>query len=324
MTAPLERFLESHPDAAAAWYPAMARVVGRALAIPGLRLWRPLARRVDAVAQPAGWTTILHDPAVAPPEHCTGLTVLSANVWHDWPRQHRWTQRLEAVARLIEDEQVDLVLLQEVARTPALPADRWLAERGGLALAFARTNGAIDAIGFEEGLAVLSRFPLGEVRLRQLSRGSNPLVRRVALSAQVYTPVGPVLAVSTHLGLGARHNPAQIRELRAWVAGISDGGVAVIGGDFNAEEAAPEIVRTREHWVDAFRQVHPDVATSTHSTRGLWGKWRGNRVLDYVFVLQPQGPEWTVVQADHVDAPGERHSDHRAVLTRIAAPATNG
>ena len=36
MAAPVETFLESHPDAAAAWYTALARVTGRALSLPVL------------------------------------------------------------------------------------------------------------------------------------------------------------------------------------------------------------------------------------------------------------------------------------------------
>ena len=318
MTAPLDRFLESHPDAAAAWYPALARVVGRVLTVPGLTMWRPLARRVDAVAQPAGWTTVLSVPTTPPPAGRAALTVLSANLWHDWPRRHRWTERLDAVASLIEAEGVDIVLLQEVARTAGLQADRRLAARLGFALAFARTNGSVDAVGFEEGLAVLSRFPIAEVRLRQLSSSPNPLVRRVALAVEVATPLGPVLAVTTHLGLAERHNARQIRVLRSWVTELAGGAVAVIGGDFNAEEHAAEMIRTRRDWVDAFREVHPEAASSTHTSRGVWGRWRGDRVLDYVFVLQPTAVAWTVRHARHVDAPGGAHSDHRAVLVTVA------
>ncbi len=132
MNAPAERFLEAHPDAAAAWYPALARAAGRVLALPGLERWSPWARRVHAVAQPAGWVTVVAEPAVHPPEQVPHLTVLSANLWHDWPRQHRWTERLEAVAQLAEDESVDVLLLQEVARTSALKADLWLGNRLGM------------------------------------------------------------------------------------------------------------------------------------------------------------------------------------------------
>ena len=132
--------------------------------------------------------------------------MLSANLWHDWPRHQRWPERLEAFAQLAEAVDADILLLQEVARTPTLKADLWLAERLGLAMASARANGDVEAIGFEEGPAILSRFPLGDVHLRQLSHGHNPLARRVALAAHVETPFGRLLVVSVHLGLVQRHN----------------------------------------------------------------------------------------------------------------------
>jgi endonuclease/exonuclease/phosphatase family metal-dependent hydrolase len=218
---------------------------------------------------------------------------------------------------MVEAEGVDIVLLQEVARTSGLHADRWLADRLGYSLAFARTNGSVAAIGFEEGLAILSRFPLGAVRLRQLSEGINPLVRRVALAAEVQAPVGPILAVSTHLALPPRHNARQVRALRSWVAEVADGTVAVIGGDFNAREDDAEMALTRAAWVDAFRAVHPHASTGTHASARVWGRWRGSRVLDYVFVQQPEGTPWVVTDAGHVDAPEGPHSDHRAVLARL-------
>ena len=317
MSAPVERLLEAHPDVAAAWYPVLARAAGRALSVPGLDRWSPLARRVHAVAQPAGWTTVVDEPRRSPPTAVEQLTVLSANLWHDWPRQHRWTKRLEAVAQLVEAEGVDLLLLQEVARTPELKADLWLADRLGLSLAYARANGATDAIGFEEGVAVLSRFPIAEIHLRQLGRTRNPLTRRVALAAELATPLGRLLAVTVHLGLLRHRNAQQLRALRAWVAQLSAGAVAVVGGDFNATEGRAEIELTRRTWTDTFRHAHPHADASTYASAAPWRRWSSPRRLDYVFVQQPPTLHWRVLGAGHVDAPGGPHSDHRAVLARL-------
>jgi endonuclease/exonuclease/phosphatase family metal-dependent hydrolase len=253
--------------------------------------------------------------SVAPHRRC--FTVLSANLWCDWPRQRRWPQRLEAVARLAEAEDVDLLFLQEVARTPALPADVWLSERLGMALAYARANGDVNAIGFEEGPAILSRHPLLQIHLAQLSGGHNPLVRRVALGADVQTPHGTVLAVSAHLGLPSRHNARQIRALRVWVAHASGGKAAVVGGDFNATETRAEIAQTQRTWTDTFRTAHPHADAATHASIALWGRWRPPRRLDYIFIQQPRLTHWRVSDAHHMDAPGGPHSDHRAVLARL-------
>jgi endonuclease/exonuclease/phosphatase family metal-dependent hydrolase len=317
LTEPVERFLESHPQAAQAWVEAMARVVGRVMLLPGLSRWLPLAQRVHALARPTESGTVLDKPGAAPPPAREWLTVASANLWHDWPRQHRWSDRLESVARLVEAESIDILLLQEIARTRRLEADRWLAGRLGMSVAYARANGAVDAIGFEEGLAVLSRYPIGCVHLRQLSRSRNPLVRRIALGAEVMTPHGVVLAVTTHLGLVRKHNARQVSALREWVAAITGGEVAVIGGDFNAPETSAEMTVTSGEWTDTFRRANPESSSSTYASRAPWGRWTRPRLLDYVFVQQPIGHHWQVADSHHVDAPGGQHSDHRAVVTRL-------
>ena len=224
---------------------------------------------------------------------------------------------MEAFAELVETEDADIVLLQEVARTTTMHADRWLAERLGLATIYAVANGDVDAIGFEEGLAILSRFPLGDIHLRRLSRGRNPFARRVALGAHVQTPHGSLLVVSVHLGLVQRHNADQIRRLRDWVRTISGGDVAVVGGDFNAPEHRSEIARTRDAWTDTFRHTNPHGEAITHTT---FRPWSGllHRRLDYIFVQQPTSAPWDVLETAHVDAPAGPHSDHRAILTRLS------
>ena len=319
MSTPADRFLEAHPRAGPAWYLAVARVVGRVLMLPGLKRWRPLARRVHAVTQAAGRVTVLSEPGVSHRPDGGTLTVLSANLWHDWPRRQRWPERLEAFAKLAEAVDADILLLQEVARTHDLRADLWLAERLGLAMAFARANGDVEAIGFEEGPAILSRFHLADVHLRQLSHGHNPLARRVALAAHAETPSGRLLVVSVHLGLVQRHNAGQIRRLRSWVTDVSAGDAAVIGGDFNAPEHRSEITQTRRAWTDTFRIAHPHADAVTHTRARPWGRLLHRR-LDYVFVQQPTGAHWRVLECGHLDAPGGPHSDHRAVVARLAPP----
>jgi endonuclease/exonuclease/phosphatase family metal-dependent hydrolase len=262
---------------------------------------------------------MLSEPGGNQPQASRQLTVLSANLWHDWPRHRRWSERLEAFAQLAETVEADVLLLQEVARTPGLRADGWLAERLGFAMTFARANGDLGAIGFEEGPAILSRFALADVHLHQLSHGHNPLARRVALAAHAETPFGRLLVVSTHLGLIQRHNAGQIRRLRSWVAEVSAGSTAIIGGDFNAPEHRTEIAQTRRTWTDTFSHVHPHAKGITHTRRLLWGRPLHRR-LDYIFIQQPTSNNWDVVESSHLDAPGGPHSDHRAVLARLGPP----
>ena len=148
-----DQFLEAHPDAGRVLYRGVAWLTGTILALPGLKRLRPLSRRIGAVTRDAGRVTVVSEPC-ARTLHVGPLTVVSANLWHDWPRQQRWPERLEAFAELVEAEEADVILLQEVARTSTLKADVWLAERLGLAMAYARANCDLDAIRFAEGGSV--------------------------------------------------------------------------------------------------------------------------------------------------------------------------
>jgi endonuclease/exonuclease/phosphatase family metal-dependent hydrolase len=283
-----------------------------------LGLLRSAARRIAAVAQPSRQAVFISghpSPAAAPAP--VAVTVLSANLWHDWPRQRRWPARLEALARLVEAEQAGVVLLQEVARTASLRADEWLARRLGMDGLYLRANGACAAIGFEEGVAILSRYPLGPPRLCQFGARLNPFVRRVALGALVATPAGPLGAVSVHLSLTPRRNAGQLAALPAWVSRLAGPHPVVVGGDFNAPEHRAAIRQAQARWLDTFRHLHPRAEAATHALRWPWGRAFRRRRLDYIF-LHPGRLPWQVVGARHIEAPALPHSDHKAVVARLA------
>jgi endonuclease/exonuclease/phosphatase family metal-dependent hydrolase len=293
----------------------------RLLRLPGLRSLRPCLHRALAVAEPPGRLSFRAFPSRQAGDGCAGLTVLSANLWHDWPRHRRLPARLESFARLVETQRADIVLLQEVARTPDLWADEWLGERLGMAYVYSRANGHAGGIGFEEGLAVFSRFPLADPRLQQLGGGRNPFVRRLGLGAAVATPCGEMLAFSVHLGLRRRQNAAQLAHLRAWVSGLAGSAPALVGGDFNAPETSLQISRAQTAWVDTFRRLHPQADGATHELRWPWGGLIRRARLDYIF-LHLGSARWQVLEARHLATEGRPHSDHRAVLARLAFDQT--
>jgi endonuclease/exonuclease/phosphatase family metal-dependent hydrolase len=296
-------------------------IAGRLLRLPGLRRLRPLARRAMVVAEPAGWLTMRATPDQKAQPGSGGVTILSANLWHDWPRHRRLVERLETFARLVERQNVDVVLLQEVTRTSDLWVDKWLFDRLGMAYVYSRANGAEKGIGFEEGLAVLSRFQLSKPRLVQLGDRYNPFVRRLALGATVETDYGKLLTFSVHLGLARRHNASQMAHLREWVRDSAGDLPALIGGDFNAQEASSQIRQTQTKWLDTFRHLHPKADGATHELRGPGGRLIKRSRLDYIF-LQPGSVGWKVLEARHFNTEDQPHSDHFAVLTRLAPAAS--
>jgi len=291
--------------------------LGKWLRLPGLRGLRPLAHRIASIAAPTGQLSFRSQPSQTGVRNRPEISVLSANLYHDWPRHRNLRQRLEGIAQLIEDENVDVALLQEVARTPWLRSDEWLAERLGMAYVYSRANGHESALGFEEGLAVFSRFPLSRPVLSEL-RPVLPFTRRLGLGVEVTTNWGKLHAISVHLSLIPSQNMSQVGFLRDWVTSVTENLPAFIGGDFNAHENTPQIGRTQDVWIDTYRHPHPEADGTTHEFLLPWGgSWRRRR-LDYLF-LQPGKQPWEVLEACHLDAPDGRHSDHRAVLARMRA-----
>ena len=310
-----ELYLNVRPFPSHSWFWGLRPIARKLFGLPVMRYLRPLAAQAAAVAAPAG--RIFFQAAPAQPHQQNGrhLTILSANLYHDWPRYRRLHQRLEAVAKLIEAETADIVLLQEVARIPHFRSDEWLADRLGMAYVYARANGHETAVGFEEGVAIYSRFPLSAPTLTELGWGTNPFTRRLGLGALVETANGRLPVFSVHLGLTPKKNTGQLAHLRDWIGDIAGANPAVIGGDFNAHETTPQITRTRQTWIDTFRWLHPQAEGTTHELVWPWGKSRRRR-LDYLF-LHGEKQCWQVLEARHLDAPDGPHSDHRAVLTRL-------
>lgn len=288
------------------------------LSIPGFNILRPLARRVAGVMEFPGRISVQTLPAHSSNgKECQELTVISANMWHDFPHYRRMEARLEAFASLVEMHQADVLLLQEVARTTHLWTDQWLAKRLGMAYVYSRANGHFGGIGFEEGLAVFSRYPLSQPVLRQLSPVENRFSRRLALGTQVNSPCGNLLAFSVHLGLAARGNSEQVSKLREWVGTVSKGMTVLVGGDFNAGESSKQIRSLQDKWLDTFRHFNPFADGTTHELRWPWGVPFRRHRLDYIF-LNARENHWKVLEARHLLTPGLPHSDHRAVLLRLA------
>jgi endonuclease/exonuclease/phosphatase family metal-dependent hydrolase len=242
------------------------------------------------------------------------LVVLTANLWHDWPLRRRLPERMESFARMIEAEGVDVVLTQEVVRTSDHHFDHWLSDRLGMSCHYSATNGHQESIGFEEGVAVFARYPIASSRVHRFAPNVSRYINRQALGAEIQTPFGNFWAFSVHLSLLQSHNASQVTALHDWVVSVAGDQSAVIGGDFNAPEHAPQIQNASRNWLDTFRHLHPHADGTTHEIRSPWGAplWR-NR-LDYLF-LKEHRLDWRVVEARHA---GNSHSDHIPMMVRLS------
>lgn len=252
---------------------------------------------------------------------CTQLTIISANLWHDWPFRRRLSERVESFAQVVENNNADIILLQEVSRSPEIKVDEWLADRLRMAYIYSRANGSAE-IGFEEGLAILSRYPIRNPIIKLLGDQPTTFVRRIALGAQIITPCGGLLAMSVHLGLLSSRNISQHTDLYHWVDHLPGDEPILIGGDFNAHETSLQIEQIKSTWLDTYRHLHPAGDATTHELRTPWGSTFRRRRLDYIF-LRRFKPNWRILETTHLAARGKPQSDHRIVLTRLAITATN-
>ena len=206
-------------------------LVPRSTIVVGAPLFASGARPVTAVASlvPALATV----PGLVAPHHDT-LRILSFNVWHGYPGSGAREQRYQRIRDLVAETDPDVVLLQEAWSTRRFGklAER-LSRELGLGYAYARANGSLRYLGFEEGLVIMSRYPISDVRRMALGPRTPPWEMRAALGAKLELPGGEPLEVwNTHLS----HSDEFAREgqARSLVSALTGSGVGILAGDFNA------------------------------------------------------------------------------------------
>jgi len=184
-------------------------------------------------------------------------------------------------------------------------------------------------LGFVEGPAVLSGFPIVHSEVFDLPRCRRWLDPRVALRADVQTPAGVVAVFSTHTS----RDDCQTRRVAELAAGAT-GRPAVVMGDLNITEGSPAFrVFHDRGFVDLFRLANPDGRGPTVWQRILEPSPTVSRRVDYV--LMRPGPEVTAeVMASRVvlNTPGRHEgggvlwpSDHYGVLADVRlAPGAAG
>lgn len=228
---------------------------------------------------------------------------MSLNVLHDFPHFSYLSQRLDLIAEEIRRQDADLVCLQEVPWTLHLRSGaRYLAERAGMNYLYLRANGNRWAILFEEGEAILSRYPLQEIAFSELRPRPQFFEHRVALAATAVTPWGDVRVVTTHLTNGAAEiNHAQALSLLAFVTAQGEG-PAVIAGDFNAVEDSPQIRVLSRQWIDTYRAVHPeeDGATCCVDDLSAGPDEALEKRIDYLFLAPGADPSVRVIGSRRV------------------------
>lgn len=129
----------------------------------------------------------------------------------------------------------DLYLLQEVRHEPGKPS---VAEEAARALGYTVVFAPAADHVYDQGLAIVSRYPLADVQIKSL-KSCDLRFRsrtRIVVAATVRTPWGELRAWNVHLD--TRINPgerlAQLQPVIDEAAGHA--GPRLIGGDFNTND----------------------------------------------------------------------------------------
>jgi endonuclease/exonuclease/phosphatase family metal-dependent hydrolase len=240
------------------------------------------------------------------------LRVVTFNLLHGGPWSSFTGDDLQLERRLamvIEDLRgldPDLVALQEstITRRRGDIAAR-IAQALGLAHVHARATERVftprllgrlivGALGFVEGPAILSRFPITASEVHDLPRCRHWIDPRVALRADVAAPGGPLAVFSTHTS----RDDCQTRRVAELARQVPGGRPAIVMGDLNTGETAPGLAAFRDHgFVDAFRATHPTTPGPTVWQRIDAAASTVQRRVDYVFVRSGPAAEAGVVSA---------------------------
>ena len=205
---------------------------------------------------------------------------------------------LTRVAQIIRKHSPDIVALQEID-SRGRPADEqhplaYFCAAFGEYRAEARTIIARDG---HYGHAVISRWPLSNVKLHDISYGR--FEKRFAIEADIETPLGPVNLSAVHLGLWFSERRRQARQLATIAA--SEHKVSIMLGDFNDWPWRGPVRR-------ALARSLP--ARTRHRT---WPAFRPIFLLDRVYCR----PAAALISS-WVDPAGRAASDHLPVIADIA------
>lgn len=242
--------------------------------------------------------------------------------------------RFDAVVRGLERHKPDVLCLQEaiVSSHGSSLYDQAHAVGDALGLHFVAFDayGAPDhlRLGYQEGLAVVSRWPLARVRDSRLPTApADSADMRVVLSCRLMTPEGTLDVVTTHLAWRPDHWEARVRQAELILDAFTregfgeNGHRGVLAGDLNATEDEPVIARIGQTLRDAWRELHPKEAGYTWFAGHPYTKAHPmpSRRLDYVFVPRGAVVHRAEVVLDRPDPVWP--SDHAGVLVQLSWPS---
>lgn len=182
----------------------------------------------------------------------------------------------------------------------------------------------VGMMGFKEGSAILSRFPIAASHVYDLPRCNKWLEPRILLQAELSTLWGPLQVFSTHTGRGDECQMERVGEI---VRNRLGAGPSLLMGDFNTPETSQVLTTLRNEagFIDTYRLANPGATGSTVWQRITSSEPTVSHRVDFILLLN--GRQWaaSVLSSRLVlDHPGRLPdgttlwpSDHYGVLAEM-------
>ncbi|MFZ5786920.1 MAG: endonuclease/exonuclease/phosphatase family protein [Acidobacteriota bacterium] len=268
------------------------------------------------------------------------IRIVTLNLWQE---QGPWQERIALTALRLAALRPDVVCLQEVRQVEGKIPNQAATLAEALGFHHAYETGQPWG-GGDEGLAIVSRFPIREHELIALPTTPRES-RRICLGAALETGDGVAWVFTTHLAFRLTDGVLREQQVVAVDAFVQErharGALAsILTGDFNAGADADEIrflrglttlEGRRTYYQDAFALCNPGATGHTwcrDNPYTLALEWlEPDRRLDYIFVtpMNRKGAgrihECRLVCTEP-DARGIRCSDHYGVLAEVTLAGT--
>lgn len=220
-------------------------------------------------------------------------------------------ERLELVADFIRTREPDFVTLQEVTeRRGQTNRAAALREKTGYQMVWTPTH---RAGGYQEGMAILSRYPIISSERHELPKVETFGLNRALLGVRAHHPAGDVDVFVTHLAAFTTSSlqARQATDILHWMRQTRPGMPKFLGGDMNAEPDAPAMRVLRTELTDSWPQ-------SLHGGDGAtYPASNPKRRIDALYYRDGSAVAVDSVRCEVVlgeEVNGLRTSDHRGVL----------
>ena len=262
------------------------------------------------------------------------LRVLTYNVWN---LSGPWRERRVEIVAWLERVDADIVCLQEVVDDGDRNSARWLASAAGYEHVGFDGEAPEGRADVKFGNAVLSRWPIENVRAHRLPNEPGPTdIQRQLLHART----NGIDVFTTHLtslyqsGLLREKQVVAIDELIEKEADPASGLPPILAGDFNAEPDSTEmrflagttsLAGRSTYFQDAWRVAGGRGPGSTWDNRNTFAAKdnEADRRIDYIFVGWRRDDGLGRVESARVvgdrTLTGTQGSDHYGLLAEIAS-----